>query len=194
MKDEIEDQKQKAILEAAWTAFATYGFRKTSMDDIARGAGMSRAAVYLHFRNKEDIFRRLAIYCYDMSIEAVKTALEHDGSITETLARAFQAQGDGIVEPMLTSPHGMELLDASGATASDIIEDGERQLRQIYAEWLDRQAEAGRIHLSGSAEGISGTMMAGLKGIKVTAGTYPVYKEQVALAARLFGDGLTRSN
>ncbi|MEM7319164.1 MAG: TetR family transcriptional regulator, partial [Pseudomonadota bacterium] len=37
MKDEIEDPKQKAILEAAWTAFATYGFRKTSMDDIARG-------------------------------------------------------------------------------------------------------------------------------------------------------------
>ena len=49
-----EDSKTAAILKSAFQAFATYGFKKTSMDDIAKGAGMSRPAVYLHFKNKSD--------------------------------------------------------------------------------------------------------------------------------------------
>ena len=53
--------RQDAILDAAFHAFATYGYRRTAMDDIARGAGMSRTALYLHYRNKEDIFRSLAL-------------------------------------------------------------------------------------------------------------------------------------
>ena len=32
------DQRPQAILDAAWHCFAAYGFRKTSMDDIARAA------------------------------------------------------------------------------------------------------------------------------------------------------------
>ena len=58
------DPKQQAILEAAWMAFSTYGFRKTSMDDIAKGAGMSRPALYLHFKNKDAIFRALVTAYY----------------------------------------------------------------------------------------------------------------------------------
>ncbi|XHE56708.1 TetR/AcrR family transcriptional regulator [Phaeobacter sp. BS34] len=42
MMSSSSDPKQRAILEAAWGGFATYGYRKTSMDDIARRAGMSR--------------------------------------------------------------------------------------------------------------------------------------------------------
>ena len=38
MTDLIDDTRQKAILTSAFQAFSAYGFRKTSMDDIARGA------------------------------------------------------------------------------------------------------------------------------------------------------------
>ena len=93
MKDIGTDPKQKAILKSAWTAFASYGFRKTSMDDIARGAGMSRPALYLHYRNKEDIFRSLAQFYYDDAVQSVAEALSAEGPIPDTLARAFAAQG-----------------------------------------------------------------------------------------------------
>ena len=59
MSDVTLDDKQSVILTAAWAAFASYGYRKTSMDDIAKGAGMSRPALYMHFKNKEDILRSL---------------------------------------------------------------------------------------------------------------------------------------
>ena len=44
-----------AILAAAETIFARYGFRKTTVDDIAKEAGLSRATVYLYFASKEEI-------------------------------------------------------------------------------------------------------------------------------------------
>ena len=45
------DHRQTSILLGAWNTFAAYGYKKTSMDDIARAAGMSRPALYLHYRN-----------------------------------------------------------------------------------------------------------------------------------------------
>ena len=57
--------RQKTVLNAAFQAFATYGYRRTSMEDVARVAGLSRTALYQHFRNKEDIFRSLAVNYFD---------------------------------------------------------------------------------------------------------------------------------
>ena len=38
--------------------FLAYGFARTTMDDIARAADMSRPALYLLFKNKTDIYPR----------------------------------------------------------------------------------------------------------------------------------------
>lgn len=44
-----------AILDAVDRSMAERGFRKTSVDDVAREAGVSRRTVYVHFRDKEDL-------------------------------------------------------------------------------------------------------------------------------------------
>ena len=44
------DPREGQIIQAAWSCFEQYGFRKTSMADIAKGAGMSRPAVYQYYR------------------------------------------------------------------------------------------------------------------------------------------------
>lgn len=48
------------ILEAADECFARYGLNKTSMEDIAREAGMSRRSVYRHFPDKAALFGEVA--------------------------------------------------------------------------------------------------------------------------------------
>ena len=182
--------RQQAILNAAWGAFATYGYRKTSMDDIARGAGMSRPALYLHYRNKQDIFRSLAQSYYDQSAQAIVAALNGSGSVGDVLGAAFAAQGGEVFETMLTSPHGMELLDATNATASDIARSGDADLRAIYAQWLDRAAGSGKIRLVGPADELAGTLMAALKGIKMAGTDYATYQKRIAVLAAMVGAGL----
>jgi AcrR family transcriptional regulator len=49
-----------ALIAAARRLFADRGFAATATTDILAGAGVSRGALYHHFRNKEDLF--LAVY------------------------------------------------------------------------------------------------------------------------------------
>ena len=185
------DPRQKAILLSAWHAFAAYGFRKTSMDDIALGAGMSRPALYLHYRNKEDIFRKLVQHYHDEAADAVAAALAGPGSIPEVLAAAFAAQGGAVIEAMLTSPHGLELLETGTTVAHDIVAASEARLGEIYAGWLDQRSRAGQVRLTGTAGEVASTITAALKGIKVSGPDYPTYKTRVAQLAALIGAGLT---
>lgn len=46
---------RERLLDAALESFATRGFHGTGTRDIAQGAGMSPAAVYVHHRSKEDL-------------------------------------------------------------------------------------------------------------------------------------------
>lgn len=49
--------RRDRVLSAASALFARWGFDKTSVDDIAREAGISKGAVYLEFPGKEELFR-----------------------------------------------------------------------------------------------------------------------------------------
>ncbi len=197
MKDSDTDSKQAAILNSAWTAFAAYGFRKTSMDDIARGAGMSRPALYQHYRNKEDIFRSLAARYYDEAAVAVAATLAGDGgvggAVAEQLAAALAAQGGALAEAMLSSPHGLELLDAGSTKAADIVATGEARLRDIYADWMKREAAAGRMALPADPVAVADTITVALKGIKSAGTDFATYRARVKVLAALIGAGLCKS-
>lgn len=48
--------RRQAIIDAALTCFLRYGYDKTTLEDIAGEAGLSRSLLYLQFKNKEEIF------------------------------------------------------------------------------------------------------------------------------------------
>src|SRR5260370_14749076 len=52
----MEREKKECILGAAVRAFARFGFKKTSVDQIAREAGVAKGTVYLAADTKEDLF------------------------------------------------------------------------------------------------------------------------------------------
>lgn len=45
-------------MDAAKENFNRYGFRKTTIDDIAKDAGVGKGTIYLHFNNKEAMFQK----------------------------------------------------------------------------------------------------------------------------------------
>lgn len=50
-------ETRERILDAAARTFATFGYRKTTFEEIAAGAGVSRTLLYRHFDNKLDLLR-----------------------------------------------------------------------------------------------------------------------------------------
>jgi AcrR family transcriptional regulator len=69
------DARQAAVLDAAVGVFARYGFRKTSMEEVARAAGVSRQGLYLQFANKEELFRKAVEHVLSSQLKAAVAAL-----------------------------------------------------------------------------------------------------------------------
>ena len=61
---------------AATAAFLRYGFKKTSMDDVARAAGVSRQGLYLYFDTKDFLFREALQYLVSHMISAAHSVAE----------------------------------------------------------------------------------------------------------------------
>ena len=70
------DEKRDAILHAAWGLIRHYGYSKTTIDDIARKAGVGKGTVYIYFRSKTDIMLALA----DLTNERITGELERIAS------------------------------------------------------------------------------------------------------------------
>ncbi len=50
-----EDDKRKKLLAAAWELFTNSGYKATTIDMIAKAAGMAKGSFYLHFQTKDDV-------------------------------------------------------------------------------------------------------------------------------------------
>lgn len=181
-------ERQDVILDSAFRAFASYGFRRTSMEDVARGAGLSRTALYLHFRNKEDIVRSLTLRHFDQAVAAMAEVLARPGQSDEArLLAAFKAKDGRLMEILLTSPHGSEILDAGHAATADLARQGEDRIVGMLAGWLcARGVPAGL----GSPEELARDMVTALMGLKSSARSLETYLAGQARLARIFARAL----
>lgn len=50
-------QREERILDAAAALLVRWGYRKTTIDDVAREAGVGKGTIYLHWRDKNELFR-----------------------------------------------------------------------------------------------------------------------------------------
>ena len=57
-KEEAQETRN-AILDAAEVVFQKQGVSRTSLAEIAAAAGVTRGAIYWHFKNKEDVFNAM---------------------------------------------------------------------------------------------------------------------------------------
>ncbi len=67
LREQKKAETRKAIIKSAVQLFSKKGFEKTSIEDIAKAAGIGKATVYTYFSAKSDIFMT---YCDDELEEA----------------------------------------------------------------------------------------------------------------------------
>lgn len=63
------------ILAAAGHVFARKGYQAASLDEVAQSAGMTKGAIYWHFRSKSDLFFALLDYRFEQNITPVPEEL-----------------------------------------------------------------------------------------------------------------------
>ncbi|MCX4975778.1 TetR/AcrR family transcriptional regulator [Streptomyces sp. NBC_00620] len=88
---EVTPDAARRLLVAAVEAFAERGYHATTTRDIAGRAGMSPAALYIHYKTKEELLHRISRIGHDKAIDILRTAADGDGSAAERLSDAVRS-------------------------------------------------------------------------------------------------------
>ena len=75
------------ILNASIELFRQYGFKTITMDDIARGAGISKKTLYQVFSNKNEVVRETVVWYKGMISDHCCEAMEESANAIEAMVR-----------------------------------------------------------------------------------------------------------
>ena len=88
---EVTPDAARRLLVAAVEAFAERGYHATTTRDIAGRAGMSPAALYIHYKTKEELLHQISRIGHEKALEILRTAAQGEGSAAERLADAVSS-------------------------------------------------------------------------------------------------------
>jgi len=117
-----DNARRERVLAAALEVFGRYGFRKASMDEIARSADISRQGLYLHFANKDALFRAAVRQELDTALGEVARCLGEDGVALERRVVAALDAWLGRYVGSLLAPDIGNLLHNPTMQLGDIVE------------------------------------------------------------------------
>ncbi|WP_435174554.1 MULTISPECIES: TetR/AcrR family transcriptional regulator [Streptomycetaceae] len=173
-----DTDRRTKVLDSAMATFARFGYRKTSMEEVARAADISRPGLYFLFSSKESLFRAAATQALERDIAAVDHALAATGRpLAERLLDAFDHWAGRYIGPLARDVAGV--IEANPGLLGEIAETAPRRFEQLITDAI--AATAGRA----AARRIARTMISVSIGLKHQAAARDFYRERMGIAIDL---------
>jgi AcrR family transcriptional regulator len=189
----VGDSRREALLEAAVGVFARYGFRKSSMDEVARAAGVSRQGLYLLFADKEELFRKALNFKLARQLSAAVLALSQVGEPLE--ARLIAACDEWAGQYIGTmGADAADLMCASTTLAGDTLAHHVAQFQKALAHAIELSPLADFCTAAGVSPADAATALhATARGLKLGARSRQEFTRGMTAAVRMFCAPLTAS-
>jgi AcrR family transcriptional regulator len=141
------EETRRAILEAARKRFLHYGFKKTTIDEIAADAGIGKGTVYLYFETKEALLLTLAREVKRNVTNQMRAIAESLASPEEKLRRMLLASVLSVHDVAQVTVHGTELVNE--LLSPRLMECGQPE-RKAQLELLTQVLTEGEFDLPGT--------------------------------------------
>jgi AcrR family transcriptional regulator len=142
---ETDEEARDRLLNAAERCFERLGLRRTTIDDIAREARVSRSTVYRYFDGRGDLLVSAYLRESAATNERLRAMLDGPGPFAERLVeatlRTIDSVRSGKYVPLMSSPDGA-LLASKAITASAAFYD---MTRETMGPYLHAAKEAGEV-------------------------------------------------
>ncbi len=198
----MADEKSEELLGAAFETFLRYGFKRTTMADLADAAGVSRPWLYTRYRNKEDLFRAVATREVSRALERALAALAGETAaagkrahLCDRLLAAYERWSGDFLELFDTSPHAREVLDTHQALAGEAVSGLAERFRAAVVEAIASAEAAGRVDLAKAGLTPASVMQVLTdvsNGSKYALADARAYRERLAAALQLIDAAVRR--
>lgn len=186
------DGAERRILDAAAVVFSRYGYRQTSVGQVADEAQLTRQSLYRYFENKEALFlaalHDLHAAALARAAEAGEAARAGELDLAGRLSAQLTAWLDLYIERLDVSPHAGELVEESARQFGGVTLGYNQRLAEQLALTI---GEATAEIDAQTAEGLANLLMAAVRGLKSTRPPLPRddLKTQIEAAVRLIVTG-----
>ena len=138
-----KSDKYGRILEAAIKVFAQQGFFHSTISQVAKEAGVADGTIYLYFKNKDDIFRKLFTYKTEQIISRFRKEVEKAGNAKDKLRTLIQCHLEEFQkDPNIAVLYQAETRQSRHKHIEDIIIDLTKTYLSLVGEIIERgQAE-----------------------------------------------------
>lgn len=117
--------------------FAHYGFRKASMDDLARAVEVSRQTLYNRFKTKEAVLDWAVQGYFGEILESAAAALNNaDAKPADCLLGAFARWTGDHVALLHNAPHGTEIIEIGTESLKRSEADPHADFEKMLARFL----------------------------------------------------------
>jgi AcrR family transcriptional regulator len=136
---ERDAARRREILESAKTCFLRFGYSKTSLDDIAKTAKLSRPLLYRKFPNKGAIFAALYDDVFETQLRYALDSLAKPGSKPQQLERICQIMCGDPYELISRAPMAQEFYEACEVLIPEILGRHKRKWRALLGKLLPKR-------------------------------------------------------
>jgi AcrR family transcriptional regulator len=176
--------RRRALLEAAVAVFTRYGFRKTSMDEVARAAHLSRQGLYLHFATKEELFRAAVGHALESALQAAARVLrDGERELPDRLVGAFDEWVGRYVGMM--GGGAADLVEAAAVLLGPVIAEYEGRFAELVARAISASRLAAAYRSAGlTARQLAETLAATARGLKHSSESREAFGRSMTVAVR----------
>ena len=191
------EARRAVILDAALQVFGQYGFRRASMDDIAREAQIGKGTIYLSFASKEEVFQALSKRLAQRMLASAEAASQRPGTTADKLTAMNAAWFGTYAETISRSPHAAELLDAKHRLSADLVADAASRYKRLVRGVLTEAAAAGELDLEPAgltADTAAELLIASARGLQSSASSPAAYRRYLKALIRVMVAGLSSTH
>ena len=183
--------RRAVILDAALRVFGQYGYRRTSMDDIAREAQIGKGTIYLSFASKEEVFQALAQRLAQRMLAGAEAAGRRPGTTSDKLAAMHAAWFGTYADTISHSPHAADLLDAKHQLSADLAADAASRYKRLVRDVITEAGGELDLEPAGLTPGTAAELLiASARGLEPNASSPAAYRRQLTTLVRVMIAGL----
>lgn len=135
-------QKEEAIVKAAICVMSRYGVKRTTMNDIASAAEISRQTLYNSFANKDDILRAAVRHGCEQSVANVRNEWSENPALGDRLDSFFRHTVIFYYDFIHSTPDADDIVSGFNEAGKDEIEKAQIQYQELLEEALGPHEQA----------------------------------------------------
>lgn len=134
--------RKKQIVDAATKSFSLFGYKATTMDQVAKLANVGKGTIYTFFSNKEELFDEIAFSLMDEMKGRAEKAISPTVTFSENVHNALFSMLEYRKEHKLTIKLYQEAREMGTPAVSDALQKLEQMVVEFLSERISRAIES----------------------------------------------------